>query len=222
MIDAVLFDLDDTLVEYERGQAELLAAAFEAAGVDPFFTADEYLATYDELVDDADGVDDLRRACFATLAEADGRDPATGRAVADAYAAERDHSRVRLLPGATAALDAVSDYRVGLVTNGDPGMQGKKLAGAGLTDRFETVVYAGTDTTAKPDPEPFHRATDALDVAPERTLHVGNSLRSDVAGAHAAGVRSAWVPATRDDPDPTPEFAFESLVEFADLSWLTG
>lgn len=219
--DAVLFDLDDTLVEYERGQAELLAAAFDDVGVDPFFDAAEYVRRFDEFADDADGVDDLRRNCFAAIAAERDRDPGTGRAVADAYAAERDHSRVRLLPGALDALDAVSEHRVGLVTNGAREMQRQKLEGAGLDGRFETVVYAGADTPSKPHPEPFRRATAALGVDPERTLHVGNSLSSDVAGAHAAGVRSAWVPADDGTPDPEPDYAFENLREFASLSWAT-
>jgi len=219
--DAVLFDLDDTLVEYERGQSELLAAAFADVGVDPFFDAAEYVRRYDDFADDAEGVNELRRNCFSTIAAERGRDPEIGRAVADAFAAERDHTRVRLLPGALDALDAVSDFRVGLVTNGAREMQRQKIEGAGLDDHFETVVYAGADTPSKPHPAPFHRATADLGVTPERTLHVGNSLSSDVAGAHAAGVRSAWVPASDETPDPVPDFSFANLREFAARSWTT-
>lgn len=39
--DAVLFDLDDTLCRYRRSGSELLAAAFERTGRDPFITRGE-------------------------------------------------------------------------------------------------------------------------------------------------------------------------------------
>ncbi|MFC7167725.1 HAD family hydrolase [Halospeciosus flavus] len=201
-MDAVLFDLDDTLVTYERGPGEVLDAAFADVGVDPLFSVDAYFERYAEFVEESDGIDDLRSRCFAAIAADEGHDPDLGRAVADAFAAERDHSRVRLCPGADEALDALAaDHRLGLVTNGDAGMQAQKLVGAGLEDRFETVVYAGDETAAKPEREPFERALADLGVGADRAVHVGNSASSDVAGAHAAGLASVWVP---DSADATP------------------
>lgn len=220
-VDAALFDLDGTLVEYERGIEELLSLSFETAGVEPCFTAAEYRERFGEVSRREERVDDVRATCFAELAAEAGRDPEVGRAVADAYAAERDHSRVRLLPGAETVLDALEpDHRLGVVTNGPPGMQRRKLDAAGLHDRFETVVYAGHDTAAKPDPEPFHHAFDALDSTPERAVYVGNSLRADVAGAHAAGCQSVWVPAEHDEPDPEPHYAAASLDGLHPAPWL--
>lgn len=221
-VHAALFDLDGTLVEYERTIAELLELSFEAAGVEPCFSAAEYEQRFGEVVERDEVVEDVRATCFAELAAEAGRDPEVGRAVAAAYAAERDHSRVRLLPGAERVLDALErDHRLGLVTNGPPEMQGQKLAATGLHDRFETVVYAGHDTAAKPDPEPFHHALDALGADPGRSVYVGNSLRADVAGAHAAGCRSVWVPAEDgDDPDPEPHYAAASLSELHPAPWL--
>lgn len=220
-IDAVLFDLDGTLVEYERGVEELLPVAFDAVGVEPYFSAQAYYDRYAELVDESTDMLDLRRRCFASLAEERGRDPETGRAIADAYAAERDHSRVNALPGAREAVDALaSDYRLGLVTNGAPGMQRTKLAAVGLDGSFETEVFAGHDTPSKPHPEPFRRALADLGASPERTVYVGNSIRSDVAGARAAGCRSVWVPADDDlTPDPAPDFALPTVADLVDPPW---
>jgi FMN phosphatase YigB (HAD superfamily) len=99
-------------------------------------------------------------------------------------------------------------------------MQTTKLEAAGLADYFETVVFAGHDAAAKPDPEPFEVALADLGVAAERAIHVGNSLSSDVTGAHAADLRSAWVPADASvEPDPEPHHAFESLAELGAVFW---
>ena len=158
-VDAVCFDLDDTLCAYRRTGAELLDIAFADAGVEPFFTVEDYHARYAEFVADSDGVADLREACFAAIAADRGRDPAAGRAVARAYAAERDHRAVRPLPGAREAVARLSaDHSLALVTNGSAPMQSRKLDALGLADAFETVVHAGYDTPPKPEPDPFHRA----------------------------------------------------------------
>jgi putative hydrolase of the HAD superfamily len=192
--DAVLFDLDDTLCRYRRSGASLLSVAFDRAGVDPFFSPEEYHGRYPEFIDDSDSMTELRERCFATLATERGLDPETGRQVARAYATERDHRNVDAVPGLDATLSALSSVAIGLVTNGSPAMQRQKLEAIGLVDAFDVVVHAGYDTPAKPSAEPFRTALHALSATPERSYHVGNSLRTDVAGANAAGLGSVWVP----------------------------
>jgi putative hydrolase of the HAD superfamily len=219
-IEAVLFDVDDTLCAYERTSGELLALAFEDVGVDPFVTPEEYIDRYREFTEDSQTMADLRERCFAAIAREKGRDPDIGRAVARAYAAERDHANVRLLPGARDALATLSgDYRLAAVTNGSPEMQSTKLAALDVTDYFETVVHAGYGAPPKPDPKPFHDALELLDASPERAVHVGNSLASDVAGAHAAGLRSAWLANGDSDPEPEPHYVLESMADLTTPPW---
>lgn len=217
---AILFDLDGTLVEYERSPGQLLDLAFESVGEGPFFDVTQYFDRFDDHLAPGVSIREGRADCFAAIADDCGRDPERGRAVAEAFAAERDHARVERLPGARSTLDALAaDHSLAVVTNGPPEMQTTKLEAAGLADYFETVVFAGHDAAAKPDPEPFEVALEELGAESDRTIHVGNSLSSDVAGAHAAGLRSAWVPADASaEPDPEPHHAFESLAELGKLS----
>lgn len=221
-VDAVLFDLDDTLCEYRRGADELLAAAFAEVGVEPYFDVGEYYAAYERFVDDSSDMVDLRERCFAALSREKGRDPDLGVALADAYASERDHADVRPLPGAVEAVErAAADHRVGVVTNGAPQMQRLKLEAVGLADAVETTVYAGYEAPAKPAAEPFDRAVAALGVDHDRTVHVGNSLRSDVTGARAAGLRAAWLDRNgHGEPDPAPDYRLGSMRELADPPWI--
>jgi len=220
-IDAVTLDLDDTLVEYERPSSEVLAVAFEHADVEELFTASDYFARFDDFIEPGITVERLRSNCFAAIAEARGHDPELGRAVADEFALERDQSRVRFLPGARAALDALAAaHRLAIVTNGAPEMQRQKLAAVGLDEWVDEVVYAGYDLPAKPRPEAFHHVLDRLGVTPERAAHVGNSLDSDVRGAKAAGLTAVWVPADPAvTPDPVPDYAFESLADLREPPW---
>ncbi len=207
--EAVLFDIDDTVCEYVRGTGDILPVAFERAGVEPFFTAGQYEARFAEFAEQTDTIRELRAECFSTLARERGRDPEHGRAVARAYAAERDHTNVVFREGAREVLDAFdAEYRLAAVTNGPPGIQAAKLETLGV-DHFERVVHAGYDAPAKPAPEPFHAALEAVGTAPERAVYVGNSPETDVAGAQNAGVRAALL-GDLVDPEPAPAFLLES------------
>jgi len=220
-VEAVLFDLDDTLCEYRRTGAELLAIAYDRLGVDPFFGVEHYYGRYEEFVDESDGVEDLRERCFAAIARDRGRDTEVGRELARAYAAERDHRNVRPLRGAREAVRTLSEtHRLGMVTNGSPEMQRQKLDGLGIRDAFETVVYAGYDAPAKPAPDPFERALSVLDVPPERAVHVGNSPASDVEGAQAAGLRAALVPASGSvERETTADYVLDSAADLVSPPW---
>jgi putative hydrolase of the HAD superfamily len=218
--EAVLFDVDDTLCRYRRTGDELLAAAFERTGVDPFITREEYHDRYPDFVDDTDSMTDLRERCFAAIAAEKGRDPAVGRRIAAVYADERDHGNIEPLAGVETALDAVGDRPLGVVTNGAPAMQSAKLKALGLSKAFDVVVHAGYDVPAKPSPAPFEAALSALSVRPERAVHVGNSLRSDVAGARAAGVEAVWLAngtGSSTAPDPEPDHAISTLAELPSI-----
>jgi putative hydrolase of the HAD superfamily len=70
----------------------------------------------------------------------------------------------------------------------------------------------------KPDPRIFKLALDAIDVAPERSLYVGDTVRFDVKGALAAGLRPVHV-----DPYDLcdgPHSHIGSLAELTD--WLVA
>jgi len=218
-LSAVLFDLDGTLCEYESPPGETLALAFEKAGVDPFFGIDAYYERFESFMDASDEVRDLRDRCFRDIARERGRDPDLGTRVADAYSTLRDPGRVRPQPGADDVLPAMTaECRVGLITNGPPAYQRPKLEALGFGDAFETVVFAGFDTAAKPDPEPFERALSELGIAPSGALYVGNSLDSDVRGARAAGLKAAWLN-DGSDPEPIPDYVLGSLSELLDRPW---
>ncbi|MGZ0746824.1 HAD family hydrolase [Haloparvum sp. AD34] len=192
-IETVLFDLDDTLVEYRRSPGEVLQASFETVGVDELFPVEAYYDRFEEFAEKTDSMAELRAECFAAIADERGHDPDLGRTVADAFDAERDQSNVELRPGVPETLDALAaDHRLGIVTNGARDAQQRKIEAVDLDRWMETTVVAGDELPAKPSPAPFERALDALDASPETAVHVGDSLDSDVAGAAAAGLHSVW------------------------------
>ncbi|GAA0193231.1 HAD family hydrolase [Halobaculum roseum] len=202
---AVTFDLDDTLVSYRRSPGEVLAAAFDDIGVDPVFPVEAYYDRFAEFNDRTGTMADLRAECFAALCADRGRDPDLGRAVAAAFADERDHANVSWRPGARDLLEALDARGVpyAVVTNGPPDAQAEKARAVGLEDRAVDVVFAGHDAPAKPAVEAFEVGVSALGVAAADAVHVGDSPESDAAGALAAGMGAVVV----GDRDPLPDRA---------------
>ncbi|MFD1585368.1 HAD family hydrolase [Halorientalis brevis] len=219
-VDAVFLDMDGTLCEYRQSSAELLARAFDRLDVDPFFTAETYRnQLFSQIVTDETKAE-RREQAFITLAELDDRDPAVGRRLAAVYASMRDHRDVEPLPGALDALDSLRErYDLALVTNGGPEMQDPKLAALDVEDAFDVIVYGGYDTTPKPEPGPFHEALYALDATPGRVVHVGNSVRFDVWGADAAGIKSALLRPDGDEPATAPDYLLRSMADLQDPPW---
>ena len=217
-IDAVLFDLDDTLVRYVRSPGEVLRASYERLDLDPLFPVDAYYDRYTEFAEQYDAMDDLRSECFATLAEERGYDPDLGREVATTFAEERDQSNVELCPGAEAALDGLAgEYRLAVITNGAPDAQRAKMDAVDLDRWIETQVIAGHDVPPKPDAEPFEIVLDSLDATPERAVKVGDSLETDIAGANALGIESVWLSADRDVQAHEPTYRIDGLDELPTL-----
>lgn len=99
------------------------------------------------------------------------------------------------------------------------------LEEAGLAEHFDAVVVSEAVGFRKPRREIFDAVVEGLGVEPGAILHVGDNLAADVAGAAAAGMRTAWI--TRRVPDreaalrgyegPAPEFVVSDLGELASL-----
>lgn len=117
----------------------------------------------------------------------------------------RHHApRLRLFPSTARVLARLraGGWRVGVVTNGQPTIQARKVEALGLAAHVDTIVYAMScgRGLGKPEPEPFAAIARQLDVRPAHIVFVGDDERCDVAGARAAGMLSvrcaAWTPLT--------------------------
>ena len=73
---------------------------------------------------------------------------------------------------------------------------------------FKNLVTSEQCRSYKPRPEMFERALQTMDCQPDVVLHIGDSLASDVAGAHKLGIATAWLnrknkPLPSSPPQPT-------------------
>lgn len=100
------------------------------------------------------------------------------------------HRRHFVYPETFGVLDACAkDYRLGIITNGAPGIQWEKINASGVRGYFEHIVVSGDVGVGKPDRKIFDIAMERFCAGPDKCLMIGDSLRSDIAGSRNAGIR---------------------------------
>lgn len=186
-IEAVVFDLDDTLY----AERDYVRSGYRAVGR---FLQDQ--------CDAPAGIDEWmwQRFCagradrmFNAAAEQFGlalNDEQIGRLVT----VYREH-RPSLQPheDAVAVLDALAGrVKMGLVSDGFLPAQQYKLEAIGLADRFDAVVFTESLGRAswKPSTDGFVTLTRQLNVAHEHCCYVGDNLAKDFVGPNRLGWRS--------------------------------
>jgi putative hydrolase of the HAD superfamily len=90
-------------------------------------------------------------------------------------------------------LAALAGMRFGVITNGESVQQRAKIAALGLTEAFAVVVASGDIGIAKPDPRIFRHAVRQLGTVPERCAFVGDRRDTDALAAAAVGMKGVWL-----------------------------
>lgn len=188
----------------------VLAAAVEAFAADADGHYDRYLAG--ELSFAGQRLARARSALERLGAPAETAEPLVALWLTDYEDEIRAHWA--LFPATADVLAAVraSGRAVGIVTNNVEEYQRGKADALGL-DWVRVLIGSDTAGAPKPDPAPFLAGCERMGTEPARTLMVGDSLSSDVAGARGAGLVPVWlapddagVPrdATAPEPDQDP------------------
>jgi putative hydrolase of the HAD superfamily len=128
----------------------------------------------------------IETAIMLTDGRIDARDIS---ALIDAGKRMLDHP-VELMDGASEVVNALRDrYRIMVITKGDLFDQESKLARSGLADAFWRI-----EIVSEKDERTYRSVLDRHDIAPQRFLMVGNSVRSDILPVIAIGGRAVHVP----------------------------
>ena len=126
----------------------------------------------------------------------------------------------RLMSNAKEVIALLSTkYSLGLLTNGAPAFQRDKFKSSGLVECFKAVAVSGDHGIGKPNPDLFHWLLDQLNVKPESTVMVGNSLERDILGAKNANITSIWIKVTgsEEHANVTPDYTIHDLSELPAL-----
>ena len=225
-VDAVLLDIDDTLLDT---RAAFFAAIRAVAQTWLAHLGDD---RYDDValrwIADVGGhfrtytrgeitIGEQRRRRAADLQDTFGGEPSTTRSSPSGMrrTARRSRSAWRLHDDALPLLDALraAGVPVGALSNSSRELSVDKLARLGLTERLPLLVSPDDLGFGKPDPRVFELACQRLGSDPSRTAYVGDELDVDAHGAADAGLVGVWLDRSGSGEDPTAECSVSGLAD---------
>jgi len=228
-IDGVLFDYGQTLVTFAYPKAELLevignfrptieevlgapAPPAEVILEQVFMPLEQFVSSESE--DEIDWLDATRASWErAGLSLPDG----LLYEIVDAEQMCWDRI-VKVDPDALQALSLMRarGVKLGICSNAPfpPEMMRRQVASNGIGELMDGIVFSSMVGRRKPAPEMYHAALDAIGVAPERVLFVGNRAREDYEGPRSLGMRAVLYTAHNSEPAPS---GMRSIVRLSEL-----
>ena len=206
---AVLFDLDDTLVDLQYARRHGLRAVQNIMpDLKPvpleeleLIHDEELRANYQRTLNDGLSDEEARREDMRGICRHYGLETDAAAEAADAYLRAQQMNS-QLVPGAETLLEALRGrMKIGIVTNGRSSHQRDKLAFFDLLP-LDTLAISEEVGANKPDPVIFNYALAELGV--QKATMIGDSWEHDILGATGIGVDAIWLNRYRRTcPDPS-------------------
>jgi putative hydrolase of the HAD superfamily len=219
VIQAVLFDGDQTLWDFQKVMRTALVAVLEELrSARPGEQTDQLrirnlAEDRNQVALEMDGVEfnlrRLRKLGFArTLSRLrsaggqwdEGQDAALAEQLTASYFHHRDLDPALFADALPCLKELRPCYRLGLLSNGS-----RLPETIGLGNFFESVVFAQDHKMAKPDRGIFAVVERELKVAPNACVLVGDHPLNDVVGAKRSGWRAVWIDRVGDGIFRSPE-----------------
>lgn len=192
----VIFDLDDTLFDYEKTERFAVSSAcsiLEVASCENLYSL--YRAANDVTRRDFREITPANIQAFR-LARAKAFLDSTNRpelAPEDFVTEYLRHSTVGILmPGVPETLELLAAVPKVVATNGTEYPRRNKFEGSAIASWFDGFFSAESLGAAKPDPEFFLRILQLRGLKAQDVLIVGDSYRLDVMPAVALGIDCCW------------------------------
>ena len=198
-ISAISFDGDMTLWDFQKVMRHSLKKALaELRRLAPNqrtrdLTIEELIAIRGEVEEEVKGRiwnhEEIRRLSFERTLEIIGRPDRELAAHLNKVYLKHRFNDIELYPDVIPTFDELAPhFKLGLLSNGNSYPEY-----CGLEARFAFVIFSQDVQIRKPDRKIFEITAQQADCALDELLHVGDSLKNDVAGANAAGARSVWL-----------------------------
>jgi len=193
MLRAVIFDLDNTLTDFMRMKEVSIEAAITDmidAGL-PMSPEEAKRKLFD--IYDREGIEDQRVFDRFLEEELGEIDPMIHTAGIIGYRRGREYTLV-LYPHVKKTLLALAKRGLKLAVLSDaPRYQAwSRLCYLQLQHFFDHVITFEDTRVRKPDPAPFLRAIELLDMSPDEVIMVGDWPERDMAGGKGVGIKTVY------------------------------
>jgi putative hydrolase of the HAD superfamily len=217
---ALILDLFSTLVPGGDAEREVVNREMaQVLGVEPDAFAREFDATSYERFTGAYG--DLPNT-LRVIARRSGGDP-TDNQVHQATVLRRKLARQLLGAASAGTLQTLAElqstgWRIGLVSNITSETQ-LQWPASPLPPYFETTAFSAEVGAAKPEPEIYLAACNALGVSPTDCVYLGDGCDNELPGAAALGM---YAIRTTEHADSDPTWTGPTVASFTELPALIG
>lgn len=197
--ETLLFDLDDTLMDFTKAE-ELSIEASYCRFFTKYTDMETYKRTYYKInsslwdaVDAGDlGPAQVKILRFRQVIDILGA-PHDAITVATHYEDKLGHE-VHWFPEVKNTLEYLNEHHmIGIITNGITNIQRKKYKHSGLAEITDCFIISESVGVSKPAKKIFELALDQLGARVESTLMIGDSLSSDYQGALNMGLDFCWI-----------------------------
>ena len=220
----LLFDVDDTLLDFQATETAAFARLLEQLGV---AYAPEHRVRYGEINEtlwralERGEITQARLTVqrFEILTAELGLTIDAQRLSADYL--EHIADCTTFVAGAREVIQALSrHYRIGIVSNGFKQIKYRQLANSGFSEHLEAILISEEVGAAKPHADFFDAAFAKIgQPSKDAVLIIGDSLSSDIVGGQAYGIDTCWYnPKQLALPEqPTPTYTIARLEQLLDL-----
>jgi putative hydrolase of the HAD superfamily len=220
MIRAVIFDLDNTLIDFMRMKDEAVTAAAVAmvdvgldmtveqavAGIEDVYSRKgiEYQQVFDDFLTEQTGAIDWKVLAAGVLA----------------YRRQREAHLVLYPHTQTTLMRLIKmGVRLAVVTDAPRREAWMRLVALGIHNLFDVVVTFEDTGRQKPDPAPFRKALEMLQVETGEALMVGDWVERDMTGAARLGIGTVFARYgdVFDTVDADTDHAIDDIAELVGI-----
>ncbi len=217
-VDAVLFDLDGTILDSIGIYYQIIEIVFKRLEIP--------MPSKDKLRDAAKNGEFEWKQLFPrkTPEEKDRMIKKTREIIAEIYP-NLFGTHVKLIPNAKETLETISQkgIKMGIVTSTPRENMKVKLpplVDSGINDLLEVIIHADDVSLKKPAPDPLLECSKRLGILPELCMYVGDA-RTDIQAGKAAGMKTVGVLSGFDDYKAlnreNPDAVIDSIVDLTDI-----
>jgi putative hydrolase of the HAD superfamily len=191
MVEAVLFDLDGTLLDRDTSVRQFISVQYDRLNEHlSHISKQDYIARFIEL--DCHG-HVWKDKVYQDLVVEFAIEGISWQSLLEDYELQFQYHCVPF-QFLTEMLDELKErgYLLGIITNGRGQFQARAIDGLGIRDYFDTILISEIEGVRKPQVEIFQRAIDRLGILATNSIFVGDHPEADIIGAKGAKMKTIW------------------------------
>ena len=191
MVKAILFDLDDTLLDRNASIQQFIANQYDRlSSAFNHVSKTDYTSRFIEL--DCHGRAGKDQVYQALVVEF-GIEAIRWQALLEDYETQFQWHCLPF-PFLVETLHQLKQqgYLLGIVTNGLGPVQNRSIDGLGIRDYFDTILISEVEQVRKPEPEIFWRTLERLGTTAQHSVFIGDHPKADIEGANGVGMKTIW------------------------------